>query len=79
MPVAQQRSIRPYVFIGICLLSGVVYLGFVYRGYLRHWYLAVATAICLVLAHWGLRYSNEQGRKLANENMRKAGLKPDRD
>jgi hypothetical protein len=75
----QQRSTREYVFIGIRLACAVVLIVSAIHDYRRGGSLTAFESVLFLPLMWAFSHSHAQGKKLADENMCKAGLNPDRD
>ena len=74
-----QRSLRGYVFLGVRLVCTSAFLGMSYCEYRQHGYRAALSFLTIFVVVTCLTYSTWQGRKLADLNMRRHGLNPDRE
>jgi hypothetical protein len=75
-----QSSKMRFVLIGIRAMCGLAFLAFVFRDFRLEGWRRVLGDIGLAVTVFGIIYaSSRQGKKLASDNMRKAGLNPDRD
>jgi hypothetical protein len=76
--MSQSRKSR-FVFMSIRIVCGLVFLVLVFRDFQLHGWLRVFGDIGFGVIAFGVAYASRQGRKLAADNMRRAGLSPDRD
>ena len=74
-----QGTTSRFVLVGIRVVCSLIFLAFVFRDFQIHGWRGVFADMGLSVTVIGLNYANRQGSKLAAENMRKAGLNPDRD
>jgi hypothetical protein len=74
-----QSSTSRFVFIGIRIVCGLLFLALVFHDFQLQAWRRIVGDLGLVTIGVCIAYVNRQGRELAVENMRKAGLNPDRD
>ena len=67
------------VLVGIRVMCGLAFLAFVIRNFQTQGWRGVIEDMALVVTVFCFTYADRQGKRLAAENMRKAGLNPDRD
>jgi hypothetical protein len=73
------RSVRRRVLLGIRIVLIPALLVIMYRDYRHEGVVGVVGDLAMYGVIAGFSYSNFQGKKLAEENIRKAGLTTDRD
>ncbi len=74
-----QRSTKSNVLLGIRILASLVVVACLAYDYLTHHRNQLASDLGILVAVGFINVSHLQGRKLAEQNMRKFGLEPDRD
>jgi hypothetical protein len=74
-----QSSKSRFVFLGIRIVCVLLLIGLSFHDLQRRDWRRIIADFGMVVVSVGLAYANKQGQKLAAENMRKAGLNPDRD
>jgi len=74
-----QRSKKSNVLLGIRILASLGIVGCLAYDYLTHHRNQLASDLGILVAVGLLNVSHLQGRKLAEQNMRRFGLTPDRD
>jgi hypothetical protein len=67
------------LLLGIQIICAAVVVGIAYHYYRPRQVIATALGIAIVFGAVSLKHSTTQRIKLADENIQKAGLTPDRD
>jgi hypothetical protein len=74
-----QSSTSRFVFLGIRVACVLGFLAFVIRDFQLQGWRSVFHDVGLAVIVMCITFANRQGSKLAADNIRKAGLNPDRD
>jgi cation transporter-like permease len=75
-----QSSTSRFVFMGIRVVCGLAFLAFVFHDFQQLGWSGAAKDMGIAVIVTCITYANNrQAKKIAADNMRKAGLNPDRD